>query len=77
MKTHYFLAFDLGASSGRALLGSLNGEKLDIQEIHRFNNQMMLIHGHYFWNIYSLFNELKPVYPNAYGSSTFNPNRLE
>jgi len=59
MKTHYFLAFDLGASSGRALLGSLTGQKLEIQEIHRFTNQMMLIHGHYFWNIFSLFEELK------------------
>jgi len=59
MKVHHFLAFDLGASSGRALLGSLDGQKLEIQEIHRFTNQMTLIHGHYFWNIFSLFNELK------------------
>lgn len=59
MKEHHFLAFDLGASSGRALLGSLVNNKLNITEIHRFNNQMMLIHGHYFWNIFSLFEELK------------------
>ncbi len=38
MKEHYFLAFDLGASSGRALLGSLKNEKLVLTEIHRFNN---------------------------------------
>ena len=59
MKAHHFLAFDIGASSGRALLGSLTDEKMDLTEIHRFNNQMMLIHGHYYWNIFSLFNELK------------------
>ena len=59
MKGHHFLAFDLGASSGRALLGSLIDNKLQITEIHRFTNQMMLIHGHYFWNIFSLFEELK------------------
>jgi rhamnulokinase len=59
MKAHHFLAFDIGASSGRALLGSLTDEKLDLTEIHRFNNQMMLIHGHFYWNIFSLFNELK------------------
>ncbi len=59
MKEHHFLAFDLGASSGRALLGSLVNNKLNITEIHRFNNQMALIHGHYFWNIFSLFEELK------------------
>lgn len=59
MKIHHFLAFDLGASSGRALLGSLNNEKLELTEIHRFNNQMMLIHGHFYWNIFQLFSELK------------------
>ncbi len=59
MKEHHFLAFDLGASGGRALLGSLVNNKLNITEIHRFNNQMMLLHGHHFWNIFSLFEELK------------------
>ena len=33
----YFLAFDLGASSGRAILGHLAAGKLDLQEVHRFN----------------------------------------
>ena len=32
----YFLAFDLGASSGRAILGTLENGKLDLQEVHRF-----------------------------------------
>jgi rhamnulokinase len=59
MSKRYFLAFDLGASSGRAILGTLINEKLELTEIHRFGNQMQLINGHYFWNIFSLFNELK------------------
>ncbi|HCY43248.1 MAG TPA: rhamnulokinase [Prolixibacteraceae bacterium] len=59
MNRKYFLAFDLGASSGRAILGILADEKLELKEIHRFTNQMQLINGHYFWNIFSLFNELK------------------
>ncbi len=54
-----FLAFDLGASSGRAILGKLYDKKLELVEVHRFKNQMTRIHGHYFWNIYSLFDELK------------------
>ncbi len=54
-----FLAFDLGASSGRAILGKLHDKKLELIEVHRFKNQMTRIHGHYFWNIYSLFDELK------------------
>ena len=59
MDKRYFLGFDLGASSGRAMLGTLMQGKLELTEVHRFNNQMQLINGHYFWNIFSLFNELK------------------
>ncbi|BBE16436.1 rhamnulokinase [Aquipluma nitroreducens] len=59
MNKKYFLAFDLGASSGRAILGTLINDTLELTEIHRFSNQMQLINGHYFWNIFSLFNELK------------------
>jgi len=59
MSRKYFLAFDLGASSGRAILGILADGKLELTEVHRFVNQMQLVNGHYFWNIFSLFNELK------------------
>lgn len=59
MSKYNFLAFDLGASSGRALLGILENEKLELVEIHRFKNQMTQLHGSYFWNIYNLFDNLK------------------
>lgn len=59
MDKQYFLAFDLGASSGRAMLGILANSKLDLVEVHRFKNQMIRVHGNYYWNIYSLFEELK------------------
>ncbi|HZL10578.1 MAG TPA: rhamnulokinase family protein [Prolixibacteraceae bacterium] len=59
MNKRYFLAFDLGASSGRAILGTLSNGNLELTEIHRFVNQMQLINGHYFWNVFSLFYELK------------------
>ncbi len=59
MQTNYFLAFDLGASSGRAILGKLSNGKLELEEVHRFKNQMSLIHGKYYWNIFNLFDELK------------------
>jgi rhamnulokinase len=59
MSKNHFLAFDLGASSGRAILGILENDKLELKEIHRFKNQMTRIHGNYYWNIYSLFDELK------------------
>jgi rhamnulokinase len=59
MGKHHFLAFDLGASGGRAILGILENKKLDLVEVHRFKNQMLHIHGTYYWNIFSLFDELK------------------
>lgn len=59
MSKSSFLAFDIGASSGRAILGILENGKLGLTEVHRFKNQMTLIHGSYFWNIFSLFDELK------------------
>ncbi len=59
MEPNHFLAFDIGASSGRAMLGSLENGKLKLTEVHRFKNQMMRIHNTHFWNVYSLFEELK------------------
>ncbi len=59
MSKNHFLAFDIGASSGRAILGTLENSKLEMKEVHRFKNKMVQIHGNYYWNIYSLFEELK------------------
>ncbi len=59
MSKKHFLAFDLGASSGRAMLGTLENNKLQLDEVHRFKNQMTQLHGHFYWNIYNLFDELK------------------
>ena len=59
MATRNFLAFDLGASSGRAILGTISDNKLILKEIHRFDNQMVEINGSFYWNIFSLFGELK------------------
>lgn len=59
MTIRSFLAFDLGASSGRAILGTIANNRLSLTEIHRFENQMVELNGSYFWNIFSLFGELK------------------
>lgn len=60
MKTRNFIAFDLGATSGRAILGTLDSERrLSMRELTRFLNKMMPLGGHLHWNIYSLFEELK------------------
>lgn len=54
-----FLAFDLGASSGRAMLGELDNGRITLHEIHRFDNGGIAINGGLFWNTLGLFNELK------------------
>lgn len=54
-----FLAFDLGAASGRAILGHLDSGHLQIKELYRFANEMLPVGGHLCWNIYRLFEEIK------------------
>lgn len=57
MKPTYFFAVDLGATSGRTILGSL-GEKLELREITRFANPIIEILGHCHWDIYGLYDEI-------------------
>jgi rhamnulokinase len=54
-----FLAFDLGAESGRAVLGTLSERKLALEELHRFTNPTGVIHGHLHWNLLAQWEELK------------------
>ncbi|MDD9265850.1 rhamnulokinase [Paenibacillus sp. MAHUQ-63] len=55
------LAFDLGASSGRAIVGSLDSEagQVTIEEIHRFSNDPVKVGDRLHWDILRLFHELK------------------
>lgn len=53
------LAFDYGASSGRAILGKYNGEKLLLEEVHRFANEPVMVNGTLHWDILRLFHEMK------------------
>ena len=58
MPTHY-LACDLGADSGRLMLGTLADGKISLEELHRFPNGPVKTSGALHWNIDGLFNELK------------------
>lgn len=58
-KTTNFLAFDLGAESGRAVVGRFDGERLRLEEVHRFANGPTRIHDNLHWNVLSLFAEMK------------------
>lgn len=59
MKNKSFLAFDLGATSGRTILGTIEQGRLQMKELTRFSNQILQIGNHIHWNIYSLFEHLK------------------
>jgi len=66
------LAIDLGASSGRAILGTLNAnKKLSLEEIYRFPNEGIQVNNELHWDVPYLFNEVKnslTKYVNKYGS---------
>ena len=51
MKTRRLLAFDLGASNGRAVLGAFDGARLELTEVHRFDNVQVRRRGHDCWDI--------------------------
>jgi rhamnulokinase len=54
-----FLAFDLGASSGRAIIGRFDQGTLELEEIHRFSNGGTHVGSSLHWNLLGLFSELK------------------
>ncbi|MCR5484195.1 MAG: rhamnulokinase [Clostridiales bacterium] len=53
------LAFDFGASSGRAIIGSFDGNKITLNEVHRFQNDPVEVNGTVFWDVLRLFYEIK------------------
>ena len=54
----YYLAVDIGASSGRHILGSYQNGKLVLEEIHRFENNIRVIDEHLSWDVDYLFHEI-------------------
>ncbi|MCS7220802.1 MAG: rhamnulokinase family protein [Anaerolineae bacterium] len=53
-----YLAFDLGASNGRAIAGYFDGERLHLEVIHRFDNPMIQTPVYRHWDVLGLFREL-------------------
>ncbi len=58
MPSTQYIAVDLGASSGRVMLGEID-KTIRLHEIHRFPNSPILCLGHYHWDLLNLFRELK------------------
>ena len=54
----YYLAVDIGASSGRHILGRLENGKIELEEIYRFENGMDHKDGKLLWDVNRLFGEI-------------------
>src|SRR5512134_2398628 len=54
-----YLAFDLGAESGRAVAARLSARTLELTEVHRFANEPLREHGSLRWNMPRLCGELQ------------------
>ena len=54
-----YLAIDLGASSGRIVVGTLDGDVMRMQEIHRFTTPMVERDGHLFWDVATMWTEIR------------------
>lgn len=59
MPAHHYLACDLGAESGRVILGTLADGKLALREIHRFPNNAVVVNGTRRWDVLRIFDELQ------------------
>lgn len=59
VSSRHYIACDLGAESGRVILGTLADSQLTLEEIHRFSNGPVVIHGTWRWNVLRIFDELK------------------
>lgn len=55
----YFLAVDIGASSGRHMLAHMEEDRMVLEEVHRFYNGMTEKNGHKIWDVDTLFEEIK------------------
>lgn len=54
-----YLAFDLGADSGRAMLGTISSNGLQLEEVHRFSNVPVSIRGTLYWDVLRLWHEIQ------------------
>ena len=57
-KKKCFFAVDLGATSGRTIIGTLDNGKIQLDELTRFDNPIIHVCTHFYWDIYALFNEI-------------------
>ena len=54
----YFFAVDLGATSGRTIIGNIEDGQFSLEEVTRFPNNLIEQGGHFYWDIYALYFEI-------------------
>ena len=54
----FFFAVDLGATSGRTIIGTLTNGKFSLEELTRFDNNLIQTGGRFYWDIYALYFEI-------------------
>lgn len=58
MPIQVFLAVDLGAASGRVLAGVLDGDQLEVGEVHRFGNSPVNVNGRLYWQLFDIWSNV-------------------
>lgn len=54
----YYFSADLGATSGRTIVGKFDGKHIELEEITRFDTPLIEMGGHFYWDILALYNEI-------------------
>ena len=57
-KQTYFFSVDLGATSGRTIIGHISDARFELEELTRFPNNLIIQGGHYYWDIHALYFEI-------------------
>lgn len=70
------LAVDLGASSGRVIAGRYDGDRLVMEEMHRFPNEPVEVNGTLYWDILRLYHEIKEGLRAAHRKATESGERI-
>ena len=55
MATNRFVAVDLGASSGRVILATIDRGTISMEEIHRFPDPIIQMRGHFYWDLPAIY----------------------
>ena len=66
------LCFDLGASGGRAMLAEYEGCKINLTEVHRFKNRGISVNGTLYWDILSLYSEIRTGLVNGHKAGGYS-----